>query len=138
VRGVECVGDLQAQVQDLLGAEPPRRDAVLQRLPMQALHDDEGAPLVLADVVDGADVGMIQGRGGLRLTLEALAGGRVVEVGLGEELQSDAAVKPSVLGLVDHAHAPAAQLLEDAIPELGQSLRVRIRSARAAARRRAS
>ena len=93
----------------------PDGDAVLQRLPLQALHDDEGPPLVLADVVDGADVGMIQGRGGLRLTLEALAGGRVVEVGLGKELQRDVAVKASVLGLVDDAHAPAAQLLDDAV-----------------------
>ena len=61
VRGVEGVGDLQAQVQDLLGAEPPGADAVLQRLPLQALHDDEGPSFVLADVVDGADVGVIQG-----------------------------------------------------------------------------
>jgi hypothetical protein len=40
---------------------------------------------------------MIQGRGGLRLALEALAGTRVLEVGLGKELQGDVAVKASVL-----------------------------------------
>ena len=115
VGGVESVGDVQAEVQKLLGLKPPGEDAVLQCLPLQAFHDDEGLPLVLADVVDGADVGMIQGRGGLRLTLEALTGGRVAEVGLGEELQRDVAVEAGVLTLVDDAHASAAELLDHAV-----------------------
>jgi hypothetical protein len=70
---------------------------------------------VLADIVDGADVGMIQRGRGLRLAFEALAGGRVVEVGLREELQSHVAVKTGVLGFVDDAHAAAPEFLEDAV-----------------------
>jgi len=35
-------------------------DAVLQGLAFQVLHDDEGLSLMLTNVVDGADVGMIQ------------------------------------------------------------------------------
>ena len=115
MRGIERVGDLQAKVQHLLGREPPGGDPVFQGPPLQTLHDDERPALVLADVVDGADVRMIQGRGRLRLTLEALAGCRVFEVGLGKELQGHMAVKACVLGLVDDAHAPAAQFLDDAV-----------------------
>jgi hypothetical protein len=41
---------------------------------VEEFHGDERMPLVFADVVDGADVGMIQGRGSLRLALEAAEG----------------------------------------------------------------
>ena len=34
---------------------------------------------------------------------------------IGQELQGDEAVKPGVLGLVDHTHAPAAELLDNAV-----------------------
>jgi hypothetical protein len=43
-----------------------------QRLPLQQLHSDQGAAFVLADVMNGADIGMIEGRGGAGLALEAL------------------------------------------------------------------
>src|SRR6185436_5473937 len=58
---------------------------------------------------------MIERRGGLRLPLETLAGSRVVVVGVGEELQRDITAQACVLGLVDDAHAPASQFLEDAV-----------------------
>src|SRR5216683_5546772 len=44
---------------------------MLQCHAIKKLHGDEGAAVLLADVVNGADVGMIQGRRGLRLTPEA-------------------------------------------------------------------
>ena len=36
-------------------------DQVLERGAVQKLHDEEGASIVLADVVNRADVGMVQG-----------------------------------------------------------------------------
>ena len=42
-------------------------DEVLQGLAFQILHDDEGHPIVFADVIDCADVGMVQGGCGLGL-----------------------------------------------------------------------
>ena len=44
----------------------------LQRFPAQQLHDEIGLPFLFADVVDGADVGMIKGGGGPGLAQEAL------------------------------------------------------------------
>ena len=40
-------------------------------LTLKLFHDNEGLPVVFADVINRADVGMIQGRGGMRLTLES-------------------------------------------------------------------
>jgi len=45
---------------------------VLQRLALQQLHADEGLALVLVDVVDRADIGVVEGRRGPGLALEAL------------------------------------------------------------------
>ena len=58
---------------------------------------------------------MVQGRGGLRFALEA---GQCLGVSgdfIGQELQCDKTMQPGVLGLVDHTHAAAAELLDDAV-----------------------
>ena len=43
---------------------------MLQRYAIQKLHRDEGVPVLLANVMDGADIRMIQGRRSLRLALK--------------------------------------------------------------------
>ena len=45
-------------------------DALLQRRPVEELHDEERAAVLLADIVDRADVGVIQRRCGPRLAAE--------------------------------------------------------------------
>ena len=52
----------------------PPGDALLQRGALQVLHDDEGAAVLLADVVNRADVGVIQGGGGAGLAPETVQG----------------------------------------------------------------
>ncbi|HEV8523761.1 MAG TPA: hypothetical protein VGQ71_04625 [Terriglobales bacterium] len=47
-------------------------NGVLQRLALHQLHSDEGLAVVLADVMNGADVRMVEGGGGRRLALETL------------------------------------------------------------------
>ena len=70
---------------------------------------------MLVDVVDRADVGVVERGGGLRLAPEALERDRVVEVLRGQELQRDQPVEARVLRLVHDSHAAAAELLEDAV-----------------------
>ena len=48
-----------------LGLHAVARNTVLQGHAVQKLHGDEGLTIVLADFVDGADVGMVQGGSGL-------------------------------------------------------------------------
>jgi hypothetical protein len=46
------------------------RNAVLQRRPIQILHHDEGATFLLTNVVNRADVWVVQGRSSLRFALK--------------------------------------------------------------------
>ena len=54
------IGNLDAQFQHDLGLHRPARDPVCQGHSLQELHGDEGPLAILADFVDGADVGMVQ------------------------------------------------------------------------------
>ena len=51
--------------------------AVSQRLTFQVLHDQVVDAILVADVVQRADVGMVQGRNRARFPVEALPGLRV-------------------------------------------------------------
>ena len=90
-------------------------DAVPERHAVQKLHDDERLTFMLADFVDRADVGMVQRRRSTSLAPEAFQRLWVSCKIIGQELQSDEATKLGVLGLVDHTHPAAAQLLDDAV-----------------------
>ena len=76
------------------------RDSMPESLSLQKFHDDEGLSFVLADFVDGADVGMIQSGSGPRLALEPLQGHSIGGQSLGLELQGDVAPQSQVLGSV--------------------------------------
>ena len=70
---VQRVGDLRspdrAPCSISIGLPPI---VCFERLPFHHLHRDERTPFVLADLVDRADVGMVQRRSGSRLPPEAL------------------------------------------------------------------
>ncbi len=96
------------------GQRPGAEDLV-ERRPVDQLHDDEAAAFVLADVVEGADVGVVEGRGGAGFALEPLGGERIGRHRLGQELQRDVAAEAEILGAVDHAHAAGTQPIDDAV-----------------------
>jgi hypothetical protein len=70
---------------------------------------------VLSNLVDDTDVGVVQGGSGARFPAEAFDRFRVMCYVLGQKLQRDKATKLRVLRLIDHAHAPAPELLDDAV-----------------------
>ncbi len=112
---IERIGNFDGDGKKLLGLEGLSANPVLQGLAAEVLHDHKGTAIVLADIVDGADVGMVERRGSLRFTLETRQGLRIATELVGQELQRHEAVKAGVLGLVDHTHAAAAELLNDAV-----------------------
>ena len=76
-----------------------------QRLAFDVLHDEVVQTVLLADVVEGADVRMVELGDGFGFALETgLELGAFGEV-LGKDLDGNGAVEAGVRGFVDLAHA---------------------------------
>jgi len=67
------------------------------------------------DVMDDANIGMVERGGRLGLALEAFEGLKVRGKLLREELEGDESVQLGVLSLIDYTHATTPELLENAI-----------------------
>ena len=113
--GVERIGNFDAQREDGLEFHGAPGDQVLERGAVEEFHDEEGASGVLADVVDGADVGMIQGGSGFGFAAETFEGLAVLREIVGKEFEGDEAAEASVFRFVDHAHAAATELFDDPV-----------------------
>jgi hypothetical protein len=72
VGGFKSIGNLDAVIEEFLQGKGLAVDTLLERLAVQQFHDDDGLVLELLDLVDRADVGMIQSRRGAGLALEAV------------------------------------------------------------------
>jgi hypothetical protein len=72
MRCVQTVGDVDAQFQQAFQFESAFIDQMLERRAFHVLHHDEGAAVLFLNVMDSADVRMIQCGSGARLALEAL------------------------------------------------------------------
>ena len=109
VRHGQGLGNLYAASQDLIQRERALLQALGQRLAFEVLHDQERHAVLLAHVVERADVGMAQAGDGPRLALEALEPARRLGRGGGQDLEGDGAVEPRVPGAVGLAHASRPQ-----------------------------
>ena len=78
VRGVERIGDLHGEVEQRVDRQRRAVDAVAQRLAVEQLHDEERQIAVPADVVERADVRVVQRRGRPGLALEPLERRRIL------------------------------------------------------------
>ncbi len=104
---------------DQLGGLARRQGSAAQLLRQAAaaaeFQREERPALVFADAVDLDDVGVVQAGDGLGLGLEA---GQVVGAGVfarQDHLERDDAVEAALPGLVDDAHAAAADLAEQLV-----------------------
>ena len=71
-------------------------------------------PILLTDVKDHANIGMIQRGGSLRFALKTSEGLCISGHFFRQEFESDKTVETNVLGFIDNTHAPTAELLDDA------------------------
>jgi hypothetical protein len=84
VRMLEAAADLKREVDYAGGRKGPAlTQLVSERPPFDVLHDDEGAPVLVALVVDVDDVRMRQLGGHARLSQEPLPEGLVAREVLG-------------------------------------------------------
>ena len=114
VRGVERVGDLLADADDVGDGSPPRSSIRWRSVgPVDQLHHDVGDAVVVAGVVGGDDVGVRQAAAAIA-SWRKRARVRVVggEVGA-EHLHRDPARQHGVVGDPDRGHAAAGERLDE-------------------------
>src|SRR5713226_9791293 len=92
---------------------------MLQSLAVQELHGDERLAALLADVVNRADIVMVESRRGLRFTLKTGKSLGVFGYFIGQEFQRNKSVQSGILSLVDDTHPAAAEFFDDAIVRNG-------------------
>lgn len=96
-----------------------------QVLAFDVVHREERSALVLADFVDGYDVGMLKAGGGLRLGAETADGIRACEGAGQHQLHCDGAIQTDLSCPPNHAHAAAGDLLDQlVVTEVGRGRRV--------------
>ena len=110
VRRVEGIGDAQANLDHLGHVERAARQPLLQRLAVQQFHREKRR--VRANVVNRADVGMVQRRCRARLALESLQ--RRLALGtIPQHLDRDEPIQPAVARLVHFSHAARTERGQD-------------------------
>ena len=109
VSRVERVRDLGPELRHPLRGQRGLPEELLEGRPLEQLEHEEGLVLVGPDVVEDADVGVVQAGDGRRLALEPLHGARGAGARGMEELEGDLAPEARVARPVDDAHAAAPQ-----------------------------
>ena len=90
-------------------------NAVAERVSLEQLHGYEGTSLIVIDLVNGADIWMIEGRRGSRFAFEALQGPRIAHRMIRKKLQGNQTAEADVLCLIDDTHAARTEFFPKAI-----------------------
>ena len=109
VRLVQRIRDLDGNRECLIEWQRTLLQPLGHDLPVEILHDQEVDAVPVADVVEMADVRVVQRGDRAGLELKSLLQVRIGGDMLGQHLDSDSAVQASVGGFVDLAHAACAE-----------------------------
>src|SRR6202040_1884459 len=82
---------------------------------LEELHGQVGYAVIFSDLVNGYDVIVLDGGGGLRFTQETLPCRLPAGQGGKHRLESDGPFELRIFGLKDDAHATAAQQFENTV-----------------------
>src|SRR3989442_4314137 len=115
MRFVQCVGDLRPEVEWLFEWKRVLFEAFGQRFPLDAFHSEIINAVLMTDIMQGANIRMIQAGNGLRFALEALLANRIRGELRGQNFDRDGALQPRVAGAVNFAHAPRTKRHADFI-----------------------
>ena len=112
MRRVERLGNLRPEIDDAIDLQRTAGDHLGQLLAVEHLHGKEGTSFVLADLVDRADIGMVQARNRARLVLKAR---ETACVDTREELDDDVPAEREIFGAVDDRATAFADFLAHAV-----------------------
>ncbi len=108
VRSLHC--DVQQVVKVHCLAMCLAMDPLLQAFAFELFHDDERVSVVVVDVVDGADVGVVELRCGARLPRKPLQRALILRQMFRDEFQRDMPAQADVFRFVNNSHSTTAQL----------------------------
>src|ERR1700687_2996920 len=86
-----------------------------ERLPLQQFHGDEASSIGFVNLIDRADVRMVQRGRSFGFPLETAEGLCIVGEFVGKELQGNVPTELEVFRLIHNTHAPAPDLAVDAV-----------------------
>ena len=96
VRLFESFTNLDSVLQNLRHRQRPLAQTVRQSLALQVFHHQVVDAILAADIVQSADVGMVQRRNRARFPIEALLGLGVLGKMRGKNLDGDSSIEPRV------------------------------------------
>ena len=115
VRLFQGISDLNGVALGLIQGQRAFLQSLGERPTLQALHDQEVGIALLADVVQSADVRVVQGCNSAGLTLEPLLEIRIGSYMLRQHFDGDGAVKARVSRPVDLPHPPGADQADNLV-----------------------
>jgi hypothetical protein len=123
VRRTQPLRDLQGKVEGLpkgklsvsFALDEFTIDPFTERQAIDIFHHDERLLVHFIDLVNRADVGMVQARCGLRFEEKALLLFPLFREMFREEFNGDGALQPGVFGFIDDAHASLAEFIENRV-----------------------
>ena len=115
VRSVERLRDLNTDIQECIRWESAPFDALLEGFTLEQFHHQKKSSLVFLNLVNGADVGVIQRGSGTCFAAEALQRLRVLVEFFREKFERHTAAKLEIFGGVEHTHAAAPELFQNAV-----------------------
>ena len=101
------------QLQPLSQSQGPAFEAFLQGFAFEQLEHQVGLPVDLPEVVNGAQIGVVEGASGARLAAEAFERASLFGRPLRQEFDGHLATEPGIGRQVDDPHAAAAELSDD-------------------------
>jgi hypothetical protein len=115
VGGIERVRDFDGQGQQRFVSKGRPAMRCFRGRAFQKFHRDEGAAGPLVDLVDGADVGMVESGSCLGFSLATAERLRVLGDVIGQKFKGNETIELDVLRFVDDAPPAATQFFDDAI-----------------------
>ena len=115
VRGIERIGELDGQIKQLIHRQRLTADLLIKGHAFQKLHRNEVLAFELVNLINGADIGMVQRGGGASFPLQAVKRLLIFFQFLGKEFQRDVTAEFQVFGFIDHPHAARTQLTDNLV-----------------------
>ena len=112
---LEPLGHLDAEVNQSLDVERALADYRRQLAAFEIGHRDERLPIGLIDLVDRANVGVVQRRRGTGFAKETGLGVFRAECLSGKELERNKPLQAQILGFIDNTHPALAEFFEDLV-----------------------